>query len=63
LPFHSMITGTREFIRGPRRLRRILISLGRSSPNGILIESPRGQDETRVSNPHIPGRFRVLHPC
>ena len=33
LPFflHSIVTGTREFMRGPRRLLRFLMSLGMSS--------------------------------
>ena len=37
LPFHSIVIGTREFKRGPRRFCLILMSRGRSSRNGMLI--------------------------
>jgi hypothetical protein len=34
-PFHSMETGTRQFMRGPRRFCRVRMSFGRSRENGI----------------------------
>lgn len=44
-------------MRGPRRLRLDLMSLGRSFKNDILVDSPGNLDETRGLETHIPGRF------
>jgi len=47
LPLHSIVTGTRQFMRGPRLFCLVRISFGRPSTRGIPILSVRYQDETR----------------
>src|ERR1017187_7421862 len=42
-----MLTSTREFMRGPRLLLLMRMSLGRSSPKRILITSPRSCSEMK----------------
>jgi len=49
VPFHSIVTGTREFMRGPRRLLLIRMSSGRSSLKAILIGSPQNGAEMEWS--------------
>src|SRR5271169_3006523 len=61
LPFHWIVTGTREFMRGPRRLLRIRISLGRSSPKGILIASLSLKGTAAADDPPA-FRERFLRP-
>ncbi len=64
LPFHSMVTGTREFMRGPRRLLLIRMSCGRSSRNAILIGSPRSRETQIERSPRsgrLPGAKLILN--